>query len=259
MPKKTEKLVRKTFEEHYQDLKFRVILAVLWFVLCTAICFFIAEEIYNILVAPLAKAFNYKEGRKLIFTGLAEGLTTYIKLSLYAGFFLSFPFIIAQVYLFTAPGLYKKEKAIFLSYIISSTLLFVLGTTMVYFLVIPTAWRFFLSFEKFGFNSNLPILLEARISEYLDLILDLIIGFGLAFQLPIILVILISMEIIKVNHLVEFRRYAIVIIFIVAAILTPPDVFSQIILALPLLLLYEISIILGKLINKKKNVGHKIY
>nr|CBJ36215.1 sec-independent protein translocase [Candidatus Midichloria mitochondrii] len=252
-----EKLVRKTFEEHYRDLKLRVISAVLWFILCTIICFFIAEEIYNILVVPLAEAFNYKEGRRLIFTGLAEGLTTHVKLSLYAWFFLSFPFIIAQVYLFITPGLYKREKIIFLSYVISSTLLFGLGIAMVYFLVIPGAWRFFLSFEKFGFDSNLPILLEARISEYLDLILDLIIGFGLAFQLPIILVILISMEVIKVGHLVRFRRYAIVIIFIIAAILTPPDVFSQITLALPLLLLYEISIILGKLI--RKNVGRKIY
>jgi len=251
MEKKQKELVKKSFDEHYKDLKFRIILAFVFFVICTTACFFIAEEIYNILILPLAKIFGNQHDRKLIFTGLTEGLTTYMKLSLYAGFILSFPFTIAQIYLFLAPGLYRKEKIIFLLYIFFSILLFILGAAIVYFLIIPEAWKFFLSFEKFDFGSGLPIILEARISEYLDLILDLIIGFGIAFQLPIILVLLMSLNIINVTALIKFRRYAIVIIFIIAAILTPPDVFSQIMLALPLLLLYEISIIIGKLIIKR--------
>ena len=259
MRKKPEQLIKKTFAEHYKDLKYRIIMAAICFLVCTFCCFLIAEEIYDFLVKPLAKAFKYHEGRKLIFTGLTEGIATQIKLSLYAGFFLSFPFIITQLYLFLAPGLYKKEKIILIFYIISSILLFLIGSAIVYSLVIPAAWRFFLSFEQLGSNTSLPVLLEARISEYLDLVLELIIGFGIAFQLPIILVILTSIDLIQVKSLIKFRRYAIVIIFIVAAIITPPDVFSQITLAIPLLLLYEISIVIGKLITKKADVGHKFY
>ena len=253
MKKKQIEFVKKTFNEHYNDLKFRIILAIACFFVCTIICFCFAEKIYDILIIPLAKALGNQNDRKLIFTGLTEGLITHVKLSLYSGFILSFPFIISQIYLFLAPGLYKKEKNILLIYIFSSAILFGLGVSMVYFFVIPSAWKFFLSFERLGSESSLPIFLEARISEYLDLILELIIGFGLAFQLPVILVILISLDLIKINSLIKFRRYAIVIMFIIAAILTPPDVLSQITLALPLLLLYEISIILGKLITKRKN------
>ena len=259
MKEKPEQLVKKTFAEHYKDLKYRLVVAVICFLVCTIGCFFIAEEIYNFLAKPLAAAFRYQEGRKLIFTGLTEGLTTHFKLSLYTGFFVSFPFIITQFYLFLAPGLYKKERIIFIFYILSSILLFLIGAAIVYFLIIPATWQFFISFEQLGFGNSLPIILEARISEYLDLVLDLIIGFGLALQLPIILVILMNIGLIKIQSLIKFRRYAIVIIFIVAAILTPPDVFSQIILAIPLLLLYEVSIIIGKLITKKTDVGHKVY
>ena len=209
---------------------------------------------------PLKHAFLDYHDRKFIFTGLAEGLSTYFKLSLYSGFLCSFPFIVTQIYLFIAPGLYRNEKRVFLSYCVASTMLFICGIAMVYFLVMPAAWKFFLSFEKLGFGFGLPILLEPRISEYLDLILGMIFGFGIAFQLPIILITMINFELLEVASLIKFRRYAIVLIFIIAAILTPPDVFSQIALALPLLLLYEISIILGRLMQKKKvnNVGHKI-
>lgn len=248
---KKEKLVKKSFEEHYIELKKKLILSIIIFTISVIACFASADQIYGVLVIPLQETFGDDDSRHLIFTGLTEGLTTHFKLSLYSGFFISFPFISYQFYSFLAPGLYAKERRVFLSYILSSILLFISGATLVYKLVIPAAWKFFLSFERLDSKSSLPIILEARISEYLDLILDLIIGFGLAFQLPIALIILITAGVIETKHLISFRKYAIVMIFILAAILTPPDVFSQITLALPLLLLYEISIVFGKLIAKK--------
>ena len=172
---------------------------------------------------PLKDVFE-DEKRHLILTGLTEGLTTYFKLSLHAGFMLSFPVISYQLYLFLAPGLYKQERLMFVSYIVSSIILFIIGMTVVYFLIIPTAWKFFIGFESIERNTSLPIILEARVSEYLDLVLDLVLGFGLAFQLPIFLVTLLNIGVIQLEHLVRFRRYAVVIIFIIAAVLTPPDV-----------------------------------
>ncbi|MDA0939107.1 MAG: twin-arginine translocase subunit TatC, partial [Proteobacteria bacterium] len=173
------------------------------------------------------------------------------KLCTHVAFFISIPFFILQIYLFIRPGLHEGEKFAVLLYACFVPLLIILAILIVYYFVIPATWKFFLSFEKQKINTlSMPIMLEAKISEYINLIIELIVGFSLAFQMPIILSLLGRLGLITRNQLVKRRKHAIVIIFIVAAILTPPDVLSQIILALPLILLYELSIILIKFTEK---------
>lgn len=221
------------------------------FLFCSCLSYLYAESIYNYLTLPLAEASGEKT-HKFIFTGLTEAFFTYIKLALFAGFILAFPVIASQLYFFVAPGLYKKERMVLLPYLFASPILFLVGAMLVYFYVMPLAWKFFIGFETIGSSSKMPMVLEARISEYLSLVISLIVGFGLAFQMPIILILLAQVGFIKGSWLAEKRRFAVVVIFIVAAILTPPDVISQIALAIPLLLLYEISIIICKRIEKHR-------
>ena len=164
-------------------------------------------------------------------------------------------FFIWQLYLFIAPGLYKKEKTIIIPYLISSPLLFIIGVSIVYYYIFPLAWSFFVSFESDGNNAagTLSIEFMPSVAEYLELVVQLMLAFGLAFQLPIILTLLAHANIITARSLAKKRRLAIVMIFIVAAILTPPDVLSQVGLAIPMLLLYELSIIACKWVQKKTN------
>jgi sec-independent protein translocase protein TatC len=186
--------------------------------------------------------------RKLIFTGLTEGFMTHIRLSFFLGFALSFPYIIYQIYKFVAPGLYNNEKKLVLPFVIGSVFLCFLGMSMAYFLVVPVACKFFISFEgiiNYG-NKGVPIVLEARISEYLSTIIQLLISFGIVFQIPIVLMMLGKLGILSVKTLIKYRRHAIVLNFIFAAIITPPDVISQVMLAIPMVVLYELSIFLLK-------------
>ncbi len=236
---------------HLAELRKRLMISSFAFLLCTCIAYMYAENIYNYLTLPLSEASGDKT-HKFIFTGLTEAFFTYIKLSFFAGFIMAFPVIAAQLYFFVAPGLYKKEKMVLLPYLFASPILFLVGAMLVYFYVMPLAWKFFIGFETIESSSKMPMVLEARISEYLSLVISLIVGFGLAFQMPIILILLSQVGFIKGSWLAEKRRFAIVVIFIVAAVLTPPDVISQIALAIPLLLLYEISIIICKRIEKHR-------
>lgn len=248
-----EVLKYTTLKEHYIELRIRLIICIITFVVTSVLCFFIADKIYAVLAQPLFAILGDDPNRKLIFTSLTEGFATYIKISFYAGFIVSFPMSAAQLYFFVAPGLYKKEKKVLIPYLISVPILFTLGGVLVYYLVIPTAWKFFISFESLSSSSMPPIVLEAKISEYLDLVLELIIGFGLAFQLPIILTLLTRVGVMSSRLLSQYRKYAIILVFILAAIMTPPDVISQVTLALPLMLLYEISIIICKFIEKRSS------
>ncbi len=230
---------------HVLELRKRLMASLAAFFAATGICYFFAADIYAFLVAPLAHAFPDPASRRMIYTNLTEAFFTYLRLAVFAGFILSFPVIAAQLYKFIAPGLHAKEKRAMLPFLVAAPALFFIGAAFVYYLIFPAAWRFFLGFETSG-GQGLPIQLEAKVSDYLSLVMHLIIAFGLSFQLPIILVLLVKSGFLSVDTLKKGRRYAIVIIVSVAAVITPPDIFSQIALSVPLYVLYEISILLCK-------------
>lgn len=234
--------------EHLIELKRRVIIAGAAWMVAVLGCYLVIEPIYAFLVEPLAAAFD-GEQRRLIYTSLTETFFTYMKLACYSGLFVAFPVIAVQFYLFLAPGLYKRERGVLAPYLIISPLLFVAGAALAYYGVMPMAWKFFVGFE--GASGALPIQLEAKVSEYLSIVIQIIFAFGLAFQMPIALTLLTRMGTLKAETLANGRKYAVVILLTVAAVLTPPDVLSQIALFIPLYMLYELSIISCRMIEKK--------
>lgn len=243
-----------TLTEHLIELRSRLIFCVVTILIFFGISYYFAQDIYNFLTAPLSEIYHDHSGKRMIYTSLTEAFTTYIKLSFLSSLFFSFPIIATQFYLFIAPGLYKSEKKLTLSILISSPILFLLGAALAYYLIFPLCFKFFLGFEVFHNDNNLPIELEAKISEYLDLVVQIIFAFGLAFQMPILLIILVKLGLISVEGLRAKRKYWIVAFFAIAAVFTPPDVLSQISLAVPLVLLYEISIIISAKLTKQSYV-----
>ena len=243
-----------SFTSHFIELRARLIKSIIFILLIFIISYTFAGQIYNFLVEPYAHAVKNDEiSRRLIFTALHETFITYLKVAFFAALFLGSPILLIQIYKFIAPGLYKNEKKAILPYLICTPILFLLGGLLVYYLVMPLAIKFFLSFESAGSTTTLPIQLEAKVNEYLSLIMRLIFAFGISFQLPILLNLLARTGVVNSTYLKNTRRYVIVIIFSVAAILTPPDPITQIGLAIPLLLLYELSIITVKFTEKKNN------
>jgi sec-independent protein translocase protein TatC len=242
------------FISHLSELRKRLIYSFIFLFIFFIFCYFFAEYIYGFLVEPYAKAVR-DDGlqRRLIFTALQETFLTYLKVSFFAAFFVTCPFILTQIWKFVAPGLYKHEKIAIIPYLILTPILFFLGGMLVYYLIMPLAIKFFLSFESSGLNTSLPIQLEAKVNEYLSLIMKLIFAFGLSFQLPIVLSLLARIGIVDSNFLKKRRKYVVVMIFAAAAILTPPDPITQIGLAIPLLILYELSIFFVKIIENKVN------
>jgi sec-independent protein translocase protein TatC len=239
--------------EHLIELRSRIIKTMIMIIVFFIFFYIFADNIYNFLVKPYANAVAGEEGRRLIFTALHETFFTYIRVAIFASLFVSLPFLLIQLWIFIAPGLYKNEKNVVLPYLLATPVLFILGSALVYYLIMPLAIKFFLSFESIGGNGALPIQLEAKVNEYLSLIMRLILAFGVCFQLPVALTLMARVGLVSSEGLKKNRKYVMVGVFAVAAILTPPDPISQIGLGIPILLLYELSIIAVSFIEKRKN------
>ena len=249
-----EKEKKSSFIGHLTELRSRLVKSIVYLFLFFIVCYFFAENIYSFLLAPYAEAVeNDAIDRRMIFTALHETFITYLKVAFFAAIFIGSPVILTQIWKFIAPGLYKNEKRALLPYLIATPTLFLLGGMLVYYLVMPLAIKFFLSFETSAQINSLPIQLEAKVNEYLSLIMRLIFAFGISFQLPVLLSLLARAGFVDSEYLKKRRKYVVVIIFAVAAILTPPDPITQIGLGIPLLILYELSILSVKIIEKKKN------
>lgn len=233
-----------TLTEHFLELKKRILRVFYLFCLVFIICYYFIDKICAFFLQPLMKL-NQNPLRKIIYTDLPELFSTYLKLALFCSFVIILPFLAAEVYSFVIPALKKNEKKAALLMFCISPILFWLGIILVFYFVIPKAWFFFLSFEKHPADI-VPIFLEARISEYFNLTIQILLVFGLIFQLPVVMILLSITKIVLVESFQQKRRMVVITSFIIAGILTPPDVISQFALAIPMILLYEVSILICK-------------
>ena len=239
--------------EHLVELRRRLIYSFIAFILAFLVCYHFSQDIFAFLVRPLAAALKDTQNAHMIFTALHEAFFTYLKVAFWAAAFVSFPVIASQIWMFVAPGLYRHERRAFLPFLVATPVLFLLGAALVYYVIFPMAWQFFLSFQTpSGGDGTLPIEVAPKVDQYLSLSMQLIFAFGLGFELPVLLMLLVRVGIVSSAGLARNRRYAIVGAFIAAAVLTPPDVLSQFSLAIPLIILYEISVIGGRLIEKSR-------
>lgn len=238
--------------EHLIELRQRLFYAVLAIFVFFIGCFIFADQIFNILVIPYERAAGENTNLKLIFTAPQEYFFVQIKIAFFGALFIAFPIIAAQLYKFVAPGLYRSERQAFLPFLIATPILFVMGACLVFFLIMPLAMNFFLSMQQTGDGTRPTIELLPRVSEYLGLVMTLIFAFGIMFQLPVVITLLSKADLVSVATLKSKRKYAVVFAFVAAAVLTPPDPVSQIGLAVPTLLLYELSIFSARLVEKKR-------
>jgi sec-independent protein translocase protein TatC len=238
--------------EHLLELRKRLIWAVVSFAVCFVVCFALSTPIFNILTAPLHDALRGRSNDHLIYTALTEVFFTKVKIGMFGGICLGFPAIATQLWIFVAPGLYKHEKNAFLPFLLATPFMFTLGACFVYYIMLPFSIEFFAGYQAPTTNNAMGIELQARVSEYLGFVMTLIFAFGLTFQLPVLLTLLGKVGIITSAGLREMRRYAIVGLFAVAAVFTPPDAISMLALAVPLVVLYEISIYCVVMIERRR-------
>ena len=241
-----------TFVGHLTELRNRIIYCSLFFLFFFILSYFFVENIFSFFTEPLSNIIVNNENKRLIFTGLTEVFISYIKLSILVSIVFSLPFMIYQSWSFIAPGLLKKEKRTIIPFLFLIPLMFIISFFFVYYLIIPIAWEFFIGFNEFIPDQDLKIDLEPKVNEYLSLVLKLIFAFGIAFQLPVIIFLFTQLGIISSETLTKNRRYIVVIVFLTAALITPPDIFSQIGLAIPILFLYELSVFISKFIEKRR-------
>lgn len=237
---------------HLIELRSRLIRTMIAIFIAFILCFAVANHIYNILVIPYEWAAGPARDIRLIYTAPQEFFITQLKLALFGAIFIAFPVIAVEVYRFVAPGLYKNERGAFVPYLIATPILFVIGAAVVFFVMMPLALRFFLSLEQPGGDGQVAIELLPKVDEYLSLIMALILAFGLVFQLPVVLTLLARAGIMSSDQMKKGRRYAIVLAFIAAAILTPPDIISQFALAVPTILLFELSIYTVRFVERRQ-------
>ncbi len=242
--------------EHLIELRRRLMWSIGGFFIAFLACFFFAKQLFNLLVVPFQLATSWAgldpDKVELIYTAPQEFFFTQIKLGMFGGLVIAFPLIAAQIYKFVAPGLYKNERQAFLPFLVASFILFLIGAALVYFFFTPMVMWFFLTMQQTGGNGEVEISLLPKVSEYLSLIMTLIFSFGLVFQLPVVTTLMARVGLLSAAGLADKRKWAIVIAFIVAAVLTPPDPVSQIGLAVPTILLYEISILLARWVERDR-------
>ena len=251
-----DKFEEMSLIDHLTELRKRLLWSFLYILIIFVVCFYFADELFSFLASPLVQLLDTDNGQGFIYTALQEAFFTELKIAFFFALFFSFPLIAIQIWKFIAPGLYTKEKNAFLPFLIATPILFFAGGSMVYYVIAPLAWKFFLSYQNLD-TSGVPIRLEAKMGEYLSLMMRFIFAFGLAFQLPVVLGLMAKVNLVTYTSLKKFRKYAIVMAFLSAAFLTPPDPFSQISLALPIIFLYEISIYIAKIIQKNRKEQDK--